>query len=133
MMQDRLTRNALQIMRQEIESSGGKVPGIMHLDMDIPIQGGWANNLVEAVTRAKDAIKAQHGIVADTVVKTRMPDGGPMPILKPPPTPAPKEPPKPFFTEPHHGDDDEPEQHPVGSVNTKPPPGWEVKTAEAAK
>eukprot|EP00971_Amphidinium_carterae_P187396 3719476-Amphidinium_carterae.2 len=59
-----------------------------------------------------------------------MPDGGPVPKLKPPPTSAPKESPKPFFSSPHRSD--EPEQYPVGSVNT-PPPRWEAKTAEAAQ
>eukprot|EP00971_Amphidinium_carterae_P327049 6458193-Amphidinium_carterae.2 len=63
----------------------------------------------------------------------RMPDRGPVPIMKPPPTSRPKEVPKPFFAETYYSDDDKPDQQPTESADTAPPPGWENRTAEAAK
>eukprot|EP00971_Amphidinium_carterae_P092521 1832241-Amphidinium_carterae.1 len=69
---------------------------------------GWASNLVGAVVRAKEAMKAaqaagvtSHPIAVDLHVH------GPKPTMKPPPTVTPKKPPPPFFESPYRSEDDE--------------------------
>eukprot|EP00971_Amphidinium_carterae_P201044 3989406-Amphidinium_carterae.1 len=65
---------------------------------------GWASNLVEAVTRAKDAMKASGATSCPVPVDFHV--HGPKPMMKPPPTVTPQKPP-PFFESPCRSEDDE--------------------------
>eukprot|EP00971_Amphidinium_carterae_P271964 5397434-Amphidinium_carterae.1 len=65
----------------------------------------WATNLVEAVGRAKDAMKAAGETIHPIEVNLHF--HGPKPTMKPPPTVTPKRPPPPFFESPYRSEDDE--------------------------
>eukprot|EP00971_Amphidinium_carterae_P000269 5675-Amphidinium_carterae.1 len=66
---------------------------------------GWASNLVEAVVRAKDAMKAAGETSQPIEVNFRF--HGPKPTMKPPPTVTPKKPPPAFFEPPYRSEDEE--------------------------
>eukprot|EP00971_Amphidinium_carterae_P250397 4970954-Amphidinium_carterae.1 len=64
---------------------------------------GWASNLLDAVVRAKVAMKA----TGEAIHEVNLHFHGPKPTMKPPPTVTPKRPPPPFFESPYRSEDDE--------------------------